>query len=101
VGGQFPAQGNGRDLGGESDMVGFPVVCPVCGAREELEARTPQEVCSMMTCAIPACPNCGWAREEDRASPVWDRFEPVYGLAVDGREVKQSMVEDLAKGIEH
>jgi hypothetical protein len=80
-------------------MVGFPVVCPVCGAREVLDARTAEEVSALMTCAIPACPRCGWAREEDRDSPVWQRFSPVYEARLQGDEVKQGLVEELSRGL--
>ena len=80
-------------------MVGFPVVCPVCGAREELKARTVGEVSELMSCALPACPVCGWAREEDHDSPVWDRFQPVYMERVDGGEVKQGLVDELSRGL--
>ena len=80
-------------------MVGFPVVCPVCGTREELDARTADEVSVLMTCAIPSCPNCGWAREEDHDSPVWERFEPVYEARLEGEEVRQGLVDELSRGL--
>jgi hypothetical protein len=70
----------------------------VCGAREELNARTVEEVTSLLTCAIPDCPECGWAREEDKADPGWERLAPVYDACVDGYEVKQGWVDELARG---
>ncbi len=80
-------------------MVGFPVVCPVCGAREVLDARTASEVCALMTCALPACPTCGWAREEDHDSPVWERFDPVYEARFEGEEVRQGLVDEISRGL--
>jgi len=79
-------------------LVSLSVMCPVCGAREELEACTAEEITSLLTCAIPTCPACGWAREEDRSDPAWERLSPVYSAAVDGREVKQGWVDELARG---
>jgi rubredoxin len=79
-------------------MVGLNVVCPVCGAREELEACTVEEVTSLLMCAIPPCPTCGWAREEDKGDPGWARLSPVYTAAVDGRHIKQGWLDDLAHG---
>ena len=72
-------------------MVGFPVVCPVCGAREELDATTVSDVCTLM--------NCGWAREEDHESPVWEHFEPVFEARLEGEEVKQGLVDELFRGL--
>jgi hypothetical protein len=81
-------------------MVRFPVVCRVCGGHEELEARTPDEVLALMSCAIPPCPHCGWAREEDGTSPVWERYGEVYHAHMEGHEVKQSFLDELDRGIE-
>ena len=80
-------------------MVGFPVKYPVCGAREELKARTVEEVSALMTCALPACPVCGWAREEDHASPVWDHFQAVYTARLEGCEIKQGLVDEISRGL--
>jgi hypothetical protein len=80
-------------------MVDFPVVCPVCGAREELRARTVGEVSMLMACALPACPVCGWAREEDHKNPVWDHFQAVYTARLDGGEIKQGLVDELSRGL--
>jgi hypothetical protein len=79
-------------------MVGLYVVCPVCGAREEIEASCVKDVTSLLTCAIPPCPACGWAREEDRADPRWDRLSPVYTAVIDGYEIKQVWVDELTRG---
>ncbi len=79
-------------------MVGLSVVCPVCGMREELEACSVKEVTSLLTCAIPPCPTCGWAREEDKGDPAWERLSPVFSAALDGREVEQVWVDQLARG---
>lgn len=79
-------------------MTNIPVVCPVCGAREELTARTPDEVKALLTCALPSCPQCGWAREEDRTSPVWERLDRVYLDHLEGREVSQAIVDRLGRG---
>jgi len=53
----------------------------------------------LMTCALPACPVCGWAREEDHKSPVWDHFQAVYTARFDGGEVKQGLVDELSRGL--
>jgi rubredoxin len=74
-------------------------MCPVCGGREVLEARTPIEVLGLLGCALPACPTCGWAQEEDRSDPVWDRCGEVYAAHWKGEEVKQSRVDDLFRGL--
>ena len=79
-------------------MTKVPVVCPVCGAREELTARTPEEVKALVTCALPSCPHCGWAREEDRSSPVWERLDRVYLAHLDGQDFNQSMLDRLERG---
>jgi hypothetical protein len=79
-------------------MVGLAVMCPVCGAREELECGSVKEVTSLLTCALPPCPRCGWAREEDRADPRWKRLAPVYDATLMGREVKESWVTELVRG---
>lgn len=79
-------------------MVGLTVVCPVCGMREELRADCVDDVRSLLTCAIPPCPACGWAREEDRRDPHWDQLAPVYKAAVDGYEIKQGWVDELTRG---
>ncbi|UCC93006.1 MAG: hypothetical protein JSW25_10175 [Thermoplasmata archaeon] len=79
-------------------MVGLNVVCPVCGAEEEIEACTVEEVTSLLTCAIPACPACGWAREEDKGDPCWERLSPVFSAAIDGRHVEQGWIDELARG---
>ena len=79
-------------------MVGLSVMCPVCGAREVREACAAEEITSLLTCAIPPCPACGWAREEDEADPKWDRLSPVYSAAMDGRHIEESWVDQLAKG---
>jgi hypothetical protein len=71
----------------------------VCGAREELKARTVEEVSALMTCALPACPVCGWAREEDHDSPVWDHFQAVYMERLDGGEVRQGLVDELSRSV--
>jgi hypothetical protein len=81
-------------------LVRFPVVCPVCGGREELEARTPDEVLALLSCAIPECPRCGWAREEDGTSPVWGVYGEVYHAHLEGREVRQSLLDELGMGLE-
>lgn len=78
-------------------MASFPVVCPVCGAREELAARTPEEVKALVTCALPACPHCGWAREEDRSSPLWERLDSVYLAHLEGQEVSQALLDQLER----
>jgi hypothetical protein len=79
-------------------LVGLTVVCPVCGAREELEACSVEEVTSLMTCAIPPCPACGWAREEDGSDPTWERLSPLYTAAMEGRHIEQVWVDQLARG---
>jgi hypothetical protein len=79
-------------------MARLPVVCPVCDGREELAASTVNEVVSLLCCALPSCPECGWAREEDNAESAWDRLEDVYHAHVNGEEIKQSWVEDLTRG---
>ena len=80
-------------------MVNFPVVCPVCGRRDELEASTPDEVLGLLECALPCCPECGWQREEDHRSPVWYRFDQVYKEHTNGHEISQAMVDELSRGL--
>ncbi len=79
-------------------MVDLTVVCPVCGAREVLRPTTAEEVTSLLSCAIPPCPRCGWAREEDRSDPAWQRLAPVYAATVRGRDVEMGWVDRLARG---
>jgi hypothetical protein len=80
-------------------MVNFPVVCPVCGRREELEASTPDEVLGLLEHELPRCPDCGWQREEDHRSPVWDRFGEVYKEHMNGHSVSQAHVDHLSRGL--
>ena len=79
-------------------MVRLSVVCPVCGAREELECGNVDEVTSLLTCAIPPCPRCGWAREEDASDPKWRRLAPVFDASLKGWEIEESWVDELARG---
>ena len=80
-------------------MVYFPVVCPVCGRRDDLEASTLEEVLGLLECALPHCPDCGWQREEDHRSPVWDRFGEVYKEHMNGHLVSQALVDQLSRGL--
>jgi hypothetical protein len=66
--------------------------------REEIEAECVEDVTSLLTCAIPPCPACGWAREEDRADPHWQQLTPVYTKVIDGYNVEQGWLDELTRG---
>jgi hypothetical protein len=78
-------------------MARFPVVCPVCGNREEIAASTVNEVVSLLCCALPSCPTCGWAREEDAESPLWGSFAKVYNAHIQGEDIKQAWLDELSR----
>ncbi len=66
---------------------------------DDLEASTLEEVLGLLECALPTCPDCGWQREEDPESPVWDRFGEVYKEHVKGHVVSQALVDHLSRDL--